>query len=123
MQTSMKTFWKKACLILGVCAVPTFSACFSASAADLSLQRPHRVAVHHRHVIRHHSRLVRDLDGTPILLRRVDEAPGVAYGFGYVTAQYEAIPVRRATPSRYLNGQSVLPHCPRNWPRSFCSRG
>lgn len=112
----------KAFLIFGIGALPALGASSAASAADLSLQRPHRAVVHHRHV-RHHSRLVRDLDGTAILLRRVGVAQPDAYGRLDVTAQYEAVPVRGATPSRYLNGQRVLPHCPRNWPRAFCSRG
>ena len=112
----------KALLFVGVVALPSFGTSSGASAADLSLRRPHRAVVHHRHTIRHHSQLVRDLDGTPILLRRVGEASTDAYGFSRL-ARYEAIPVRGATPSRYLNGQPVLPHCPRNWPRAFCSRG
>ena len=113
----------KALLIVGAGALPTLGASFGAAAADLSLQRPHRAAVHHRHVIRHHRHLVRDLDGTPIILRRIREASPDADGYVRVTAQFEAVPLRGATPSRYLNGQQVLPHCPRNWPRAFCLRG
>jgi hypothetical protein len=63
----------------------------------------------------HHKRLrvVRDYDGTPIVLRRVrplslrghdDTALVVGYRHNY-----EAIPVPRATPRHYLNGQPVRP--------------
>ena len=116
--------WISTMLAVGVGAIPIMGAAPGVSAAELSLQQPSRaVVVHHRKAIRHHSRLVRDLDGTPILLRRLPEFQRGYDGPVRLTAQYEAVPVRGAAPSHYLNGQPVLPHCPRFWPRSSCSRG
>jgi hypothetical protein len=58
-------------------------------------------------------RVVRDYDGTPIMLRRA--RPMLVRGYdGTARVLHEghldeAIPVPRAVPTRYLNGQPVRP--------------
>jgi hypothetical protein len=89
-----------------------------ASAADLAVQPVKKV------VRGHHARtvVVRDLDGTPIILRRLPAVALTSYGTPVLTPQYEAIPVSRPQPKYYLNGEPVLPPYPRSWPRQFTSR-
>jgi hypothetical protein len=73
-----------------------------ASAADLTVTRSKRVAVHHR------SRVVADYDGTPIVLRRTQ--PVVVRGPDGAVMQrglYEAHWVPGAIPLTYFNGQRV----------------
>ena len=80
----------------------------SADAADLKVtaeQSLKRIAVTK---IRH--RVVRDYDGTPVLVR-----PGpkmlIASGTGSLrlVSTYVHVPVMRAVPSRYFNGEPVPP--------------
>jgi hypothetical protein len=94
----------KALLVLGFLASSIIAAPPDAAAADLALtpakkSHPKRL------------RVVRDYDGTPIMLRRAH--PIVVRGYnGAALAHhhlYEAIPVPRAIPARYLNGQPVRP--------------
>jgi hypothetical protein len=90
------------------------------SAADLSIEPVKRV-VKIRKAMRAFP-VVRDYDGTPIYLRpyRTVSAVG-ANGAVAARVEYEAVPVV-ATPSRGINGQPVLPHHPRGWPREATSR-
>jgi hypothetical protein len=86
-----------ALLLIGFAAAELCGAVPGAAAADLSVH-----AIHHKRVSIHvRSRIVRDLDGTPILLRRV----ALANEGG--TPVYEAIAVQRPQPNRYLNGEPV----------------
>jgi hypothetical protein len=71
------------------------------SAAELSVKTKKRVAHHHRRAI-----VVRDYDGTPIVLRR---GPRVTMGDGRTRRTAVAVPAPRAQPVRYLNGQPVWP--------------
>lgn len=102
-----------AVLLLSFGAVQLLEATPSVLAADL-VAAP-RVVKHKRIV---HGRVVRDYDGTPILLRPAGPVL-VRDGYGgtrVVLDTYDAIPVMRATPRYYLNGQPVLPHGVRSWP-------
>ena len=115
MQTSLK-----ALSIFGLGALLLLPAAPSVSAADLGL-RPikKRVVIHHR------SRIVRDLDGTPIIVRRARPLMMTGYdGTVVVRHLYENISVRSAAvlPRYYLNGQPVLPSWPRGWPPGSRSR-
>ena len=115
MQTSLK-----ALSIVGLGALLLLPAAPSVSAADLGL-RPikKRVVIHHR------SRIVRDLDGTPIIVRRARPLMFTGYdGTVVLRHLYENISVRSAAvlPRYYLNGQPVLPSYPRGWPPGFRSR-
>jgi hypothetical protein len=88
-----------------------------AVSADLSLQPRHRH--HHRHAVR----TFRDYDGTAVVFRpyRSVEIAGPD-GTAFRKTEYEAVWAPRATPSRYFNGQPVLPHYPRGWPRQATLR-
>ena len=93
-------------LLLGFGAAQILATPSTTLAADLAVTPTKRVVKHTR------SRVVRDYDGTPIMLRRA--APLMARdhdGRALVLAHrlHEAIPVIRATPTRYLNGQPVWP--------------
>jgi hypothetical protein len=91
----------------------------SVSAADLAVKSVRKASVR---VVHRRSPVVRDYDGTPIMVRA---RPAVMSGYDgtlQVTRQYEAIPVVGAQPRYYLNGQPVLPNYPRSWPRAFRSR-
>lgn len=108
----MRTYLK-ALLLIGFGAIQVVEAIPNASAADLAVT-PVKRAVR---VIHHRSAIVRDYDGTPVtrhvhrvVLRNYD-------GTAVVSTQYDLYPVQRATPTHYLNGQPVLPHYPRGWPR------
>lgn len=84
------------------------------SAADLALKSVKKVSVR---AVHHKTLVVRDLDGTPIILRRARPAVLRSYdGALLASPQYEAIPVERPQPSYYLNGEPVLPQFPRSWP-------
>jgi hypothetical protein len=92
--------------VFGFVAALMLAAPASGIAADLAVT-PAKKRVHHTR-----SRVVRDYDGTPIILRRI--RPVVARSAdGTVVALnqplYEAIAIERATPRRYLNGQPVWP--------------
>jgi hypothetical protein len=109
MQTSLK-----ALLIVGVGTLLMLEAAPSVSAADLAV-----TPVKKRAFIHHRSRIVRDLDGTPIIVRRARPMVVRAYdGTVVVRPLYENISVRSAAvlPRYYLNGQPVLPSYPRGWP-------
>ena len=73
-------------------------------------------------VIQRRSPLVRDYDGTPIMIRARTAVMSDYDGTLRVTRRYEAIPVLGAQPRYYLNGQPVLPNYPRSWPRAFWAR-
>jgi len=79
----------------------------SASAADLKIKRHH-----------HRSVVVRDYDGAEVI-RRVRRVVVRNYydGTSVVTTRSDLYPVDRGAATRYLNGQPVLPHYPRGWPR------
>jgi hypothetical protein len=94
-------------LLVGFGAAQILATPSNILAADLSVIPAKKATVKHKR-----SRVVRDYDGTPIILRRV--RPVVAQGYdgrALVLSHhlYEAIPVIRATPTRYLNGQPVWP--------------
>jgi hypothetical protein len=113
---------RTAATLLLVCfgIVPILDIAPSASAADLAVQSVRKVVRgHHKRTI---ARIVRDLDGTPIIVRRVPAVVLSSYGAPVLTPQYEAIPVSRPQPKYYLNGEPVLPPYPRSWPRQFTSR-
>ena len=96
----MRTF-VKALLILGFGIAQMPAAPPQALAADAALT-PGGKSVR---VIHHRSRVVRDYDGTPIVLR---VAPAhLQRGDGSVLEI--AIPAPRAVPRTYLNGEPVLP--------------
>jgi hypothetical protein len=109
MQTSLK-----ALLIVGFGALLTVQAAPSVLAADLAV-----TPVKKRVILHQRSRIVRDLDGTPIIVRRARPMVVRAYdGTVIVRPLYENISVRSAAvlPRYYLNGQPVLPSWPRGWP-------
>lgn len=111
MRTSLK-----ALLLAGFGITLMLPAAPPVAAADLSLQRVKRVAVRHVH---HRSPVVRDYDGTPIVIRRRAVVVSDADGVVRMSAQYEAIPMPAAQPRRWLNGEPVLPNYPRGWPRGL----
>jgi hypothetical protein len=111
MRTCLKLF-----LLVGFATIEMSVAAPRVSAADLAVTRAKKVSVH---TVHHRTLTVRDLDGTPIILRRARAAPlGNYVGALFVNSQYEAIPVSRPQPSYYLNGEPVLPQFPRSWPSS-----
>ena len=115
MQTSLK-----ALSIVGLGALLLLPAAPSVLAADLGV-----TPVKKRMIIHHKSRIVRDLDGTPIIVRRAPPLVMTGYdGTVVVRHLYENISVRSAAvlPRYYLNGQPVLPSYPRGWPPGFRSR-
>jgi hypothetical protein len=110
----------KALVITGLGSLLMLQGAPSGSAADLSV-RPLKKKV----VLHHRSRIVRDLDGTPIIVRPAYPMVMRAYdGTVLVRPLYENISVRSAAvlPRYYLNGQPVLPHHPRGWPPPFRGR-
>ena len=109
MRTSLK-----ALLLVGFGAIHVLEVAPSASAADLAVTPVKRVGVR---VIHHRSAVVRDYDGT-MVVRRAHRVVLRNYdGTALVSTQYDLYPVQRGAPTRYLNGQPVLPHYPRGWPR------
>ena len=54
-------------------------------------------------------RAVRDYDGTPVVVRRTRLVAVRDDGLLVVEPRLEHVPVLRATPRTYLNGQPVLP--------------
>jgi len=124
MRTSLK-----ALMLVGFGTILMLDTAPPVSAADLSVtpvKRASGYVVHRkRAVIRHRSPIVRDLDGTQIVVRRARPLVTTAYdGTPIVRPLYENIPIRSAAvmPRYYLNGQPVLPNYPRGWPRQFRSR-
>jgi len=108
----MRTFLK-ALLLIGFGAIQVVEATPNASAADLAVTPGKRVV----RVIHHRSAVVRDYDGTPVIRRAHRVVLRNYDGTAIVSMQYDLYPVQRATPTHYLNGQPVLPHYPRGWPR------
>ena len=109
----MRTFLK-ALLLVGFGAIQVLEVAPSASAADLAVTPVKRVGVR---VIHHRSAVVRDYDGT-MVVRRAHRVVLRNYdGTALVSTQYDLYPVQRGAATRYLNGQPVLPHYPRGWPR------
>jgi hypothetical protein len=105
----MRTFLK-ALLLVGFGAIQVPEGAPSASAADLAVTPVERV-IHYR------SAVVRDYDGT-MVIRRAHRVVLRNYdGTALVSTQYDLYPVQRGAGTRYLNGQPVLPHYPRGWPR------
>jgi hypothetical protein len=93
-------------VLLGFGAAQILATPSATLAADLAVTPTKKVVKHTR------SRVVRDYDGTPIMLRRVRPLTVRDHdGRALVLAHHlhEAIPVIRATPTRYLNGQPVWP--------------
>ena len=89
----------KALVVVGLCAALMPTAAPEVLAADLALTPAKRVKVVHR------VRVVRDYDGTAIVIRLAPprlqlDAAGMLY---------ETVPLIRETPRTYLNGQPVLP--------------
>jgi len=108
----MRTYLK-AVLLVGFAAIQVSEVAPSASAADLAVT-PVKRAIR---VIHHRSAVVRDYDGTPVIRRAHRVVVRNYDGTAVVTTQYDLYAVQRATPTHYLNGQPVLPHYPRGWPR------
>ena len=112
----------KALLVVGFGATQILAAPSHVVAADLAVTPTKRV-IHHKR-----QQVVRDYDGTPIVLRRarplmIRSYDGTAVALG--RPLYEAIPVPLATPARYLNGQPVWPTnrvLYGTWPRALSSR-
>lgn len=65
-------------------------------AADLALTPRQKAGAHI--VLHQHLRVVRDFDGTPVVMRRLPHS-----------RLYATYVVERATPSHYFNGQPVQP--------------
>jgi hypothetical protein len=104
----------KALLLIGFGATQALQGAPSVSAADLAVTPVKRVAVR---VIHHRSAVVRDYDGT-MVIRRARRVVVQNYdGTALVSTQYDLYPVQRGAGTHYLNGQPVLPHYPRGWPR------
>jgi hypothetical protein len=112
----MRTYLK-ALLLVGFGTMQMLEAAPSVWAADLAV-RPVRKAsvrvIHHRR-----SPIVRDYDGTAIIVRRTPVLMQGYDGTLVATVRYDAHAVRGPQPARYLNGQRVLPNFPRGWPRPF----
>jgi hypothetical protein len=106
-------------LLAGCGILQTFGAVAPSSAADLAVT-PART---HHAIHRHRAVAVRDLDGTPIFVRRLPPVAVSPYGW-VVEARGEtvAIPAMRAEPTRYQNGEPVLPSHPRPWPHRLTAR-
>jgi hypothetical protein len=110
MRTSLK-----ALLLVGFGATLVMQGAPGASAADLAVAPVKRSAVR---VIHHRSVVVRDYDGS-LVIRRVHRVVVRNYdGTALVTTRSDLYPVDRGAGTHYLNGQPVLPHDPRGWPRA-----
>jgi hypothetical protein len=110
----------KALLLFGFGTIQMLDAGPGVLAADLAVQHVRKTPVR---VVHRMSPIVRDLDGTPIMLRPARPVVFRSYnGDVLVKPLYEAIPVRRGDPSYYLNGEPVLPHFPRSWPRDLTAK-
>jgi hypothetical protein len=109
MRTSLK-----ALLLVGFGATLVIQGAPSASSADLAVTPVNRSAVR---VIHHRSAIVRDYDGS-LVIHRVRRVVLQNYdGTALVTTRSDLYPVDRGAGTHYLNGQPVLPHYPRGWPR------
>ena len=98
----------KSLLIVGFGAALLIQGAPTASAADLDVTRVKR---HHRSVV------LRDYDGS-LVVRRVHRMVVQNYdGTTLVTTRSDIYPVERGAGTHYLNGEPVLPHRPRGWPR------
>ncbi len=104
----------KALLLVGFGATLVMQGIPRASAADLAVTPIRHSAVR---VIHHRSAVVRDYDGS-LVVRRVRRVVVQNYdGTALVTTRSDLYPVDRGAGTHYLNGQPVLPHWPRGWPR------
>jgi hypothetical protein len=109
MRTSLKAF-----LLVGFGVTLVIQAAPGVSAADLAVAPAKRAAAR---VIHHRSAVVRDYDGS-LIIRRVHRVVVRNYdGTALVTLRSDLYPVDRGAGTHYLNGQPVLPHYPRGWPR------
>jgi hypothetical protein len=98
----------QALLLIGFGLMQIPAAAPDASAADLSVTRKKASA---RVIHRHRVRVVRDYDGTPIVLRRarpmwVRDLDGTTRVVHHLSNAY---PVDSAMPRTYLNGEPVRP--------------
>ena len=97
----------QALVVLGLGATHMLAATPAVLAADVALTPPNKATVRVIKRVKaiHRVRIVRDYDGTPIVLRvappwlQRDAAPLL----------YETVPAPRAVPRYYLNGQPVRP--------------
>ena len=109
MQTSLK-----ALLLVGFGAMLVIQDAPSLSAADLAVTPASRAGAR---VIHHRSAVVRDYDGS-LIIRRIHRVVTRNYdGAALVSIRSDLYPVDRGAGTHYLNGQPVLPHYPRGWPR------
>jgi hypothetical protein len=116
----MATAVRLALIFSGAVTALSFLDISAAVSADLSLQRRHSsIHRHHRYI----SRAFRDYDGTAVVFRpyRSVEVEGPD-GTLSLRIQYEAVWAPRAAPLRYFNGEPVLPHYPRGWPKQATLR-
>ena len=105
----------KALLLVGFGAIQVLQGAPSVSAADLGVTPDRRAAVR---AIHHRSSVARDYDGT-MVIRRVRRVVAPNYdGTALVSIRSDLYPVQRGAGTHYLNGQPVLPHYPRGWPRA-----
>src|SRR5262245_19205222 len=102
-----------AIVLFGFGAALLLEATPGVQAADLETTRTR--VVHHKRAI--HGRIVRDYDGTAVLLRPARTVRYFGAGSPVVLGMAETIPLERAEPRYYLNGQPVLPHGARSGPR------
>ena len=60
-----------------------------------------------------HARVVRDYDGTPVIVRHTRAVALLPDGTTVVQPRIEMVPVMGASPRYYFNGEPVLPLTPR----------
>ena len=97
----------KALLIIGFGAIQVGVPVSQASAADVAVTpvKDIRVVQAKRVKIVHRLRAVRDYDGTAVVFRLAPPHLQRAHA----SPLYESVPMPRAAPRYYLNGQPVLP--------------
>ena len=113
----------KALLLAGFCAVQMMEAAPTVSAAELALKPIKKASVRviqsRSRIVRHRQPIVRDYDGTAVVMRPYRTVALPSYdGTVIVKPEYELVAVRGAQPTRYLNGEPVLPNYPRWWPQT-----
>ena len=112
----------KALLTAGFCTMPLAGAVPGASAAELAVTPVKKASVrviHHRkRIVHYRSPVVRDYDGAAVVQRRYRTVAVHNFdGTIIVKPEYELVPVKGGMPTRYLNGEPVLPAYPRSWPQ------
>jgi hypothetical protein len=111
----------KALLLAGFCAMQ-MEAAPAVSAAELAIKPIKKASVRviqRSRIVRHRQPIVRDYDGTAVVMRRYRTVALPSYdGTVIVKPEYELVAVRGAQPTRYLNGEPVLPNYPRWWPQT-----